>query len=286
MYESGSPPRVESVLMADVFDCTDNSQLLAGMRSARQSLGRAQLVVIPTDTVYGIAADAFSAAAVRKLLNAKGRTAKSPPPVLIASVDQLDALTAEVPAPVRRLAEELWPGALTIVLQANPSLSWHLGETGGTVALRIPDQELTLELLRETGPLAVSSANKTGEPAARTMAEAREALGTWVSVYLDAGEAAGDGAPSTIVDATDVTDDGGEIRVLRDGAISRERIAELVPEVALKDPVPQPPDPSGQEETVRTGDDTLVAADGAEQSLEQPELADPPHDSGESKTER
>lgn len=220
--------------MAEVFDCSDNSQLLAGMRSARQALGRALLAVIPTDTVYGLAADAFSAAAVRKLLNAKGRTAQSPPPVLIASTDQLDALTSEVPAPVRLLAEELWPGALTIVLKANPSLSWHLGETGGTVALRIPDQELALELLRETGPLAVSSANKTGKPAARTSQEARDALGDAVSVYLDAGEVEGDGVASTIVDATDVVDDGGELRILREGAISRDRIAELIPEVTVR----------------------------------------------------
>lgn len=180
-------------VMAEVFDCSDNSQLLAGMRSARQALGRALLAVIPTDTVYGLAADAFSAAAVRKLLNAKGRSAKSPPPVLIATPEQLDALTAEVPSPVHRLADELWPGALTIVLKANPALSWHLGETGGTVALRIPDQELALELLRETGPLAVSSANKTGKPAARTMQEARDALGGSVAVYLDSGQTAGDG---------------------------------------------------------------------------------------------
>lgn len=220
--------------MAEVFDCSDNSQLLAGMRSARQALGRALLAVIPTDTVYGLAADAFSAAAVRKLLNAKGRSAKSPPPVLIATPEQLDALTAEVPSPVHRLADELWPGALTIVLKANPALSWHLGETGGTVALRIPDQELALELLRETGPLAVSSANKTGKPAARTMQEARDALGGSVAVYLDSGQTAGDGEASTIVDATDVTDDGGVLRVLREGAIPRERIAELIPEVTVK----------------------------------------------------
>lgn len=218
--------------MAEVFDCTDNEQLLAGMRTARQAIGRAALIVIPTDTVYGIAGDAFSASAVKKLLSAKGRDAQSPPPVLIANTDTLAALAAEVPAPVDRLVEEFWPGGLTIVLKANPSLSWHLGETGGTVALRIPDHPLALELLRETGPLAVSSANKTGEPAARDVEDARRMLGESIAAYLDSGET--DGTASTIVDATGVTADGGSLRILREGAIPREAISALLPEVRVE----------------------------------------------------
>lgn len=219
--------------MAEVFDCTESSQLLAGTRTARQAIGRGELIVMPTDTVYGVAADAFSPAAVQRLLDAKGRGRQSPPPVLIPNTDTLAALAAEVTAPVRALADAFWPGALTIITRANPLLSWDLGETGGTVALRIPQQPLALELLRETGPLAVSSANLTGQPAARTAAEAREMLGDSVAVYLEAGEAAGNGVASTIVDATGLTEDGGEIRILREGDVSRTAIAELLPQVTF-----------------------------------------------------
>lgn len=202
---------------------------------ARQALGRGELVVLPTDTVYGVAADAFSPEAVQKLLDAKGRGRQSPPPVLIPNVATLAALAAEPNASITALAEAFWPGALTIVTLANPSLSWDLGETGGTVALRIPNQALTLELLQETGPLAVSSANKTGEPAARTADAAHAMLGDDVAVYLEAGEPDGDGEASTIVDATALTETGGELRILRQGAVSREAIAEVLPQVTIED---------------------------------------------------
>lgn len=222
------------MLMSEVFDCNDSAQLLPAARSARQAIGRGELVVLPTDTVYGIAADAFTPAAVQGLLDAKGRGRQSPPPVLIPNTDTLGALASEVPEQVRRLAEAFWPGALTIVLRANPSLSWDLGDTGGTVALRIPNHPLTLELLRETGPLAVSSANSTGDPAAHSVEQARGMLGDSVAVYLDAGEVSGDGTASTIIDATGLTHDGGSIRVLRDGGVSRAAIAELLPETAIE----------------------------------------------------
>lgn len=221
--------------MAEVFDCNDSATLLGAARSARQALGRGELVVLPTDTVYGVAADAFTPEAVSLLLQAKGRGRQSPPPVLIPDLATLGALAAEVTEPVRVLAEKFWPGALTIVLRANPGLQWDLGETGGTVALRIPDQSLAIELLRETGPLAVSSANKAGEPAARTIDEAREMLGDSVSVYLDAGEVSGDGIASTIVDGSELTEEGGVLRVLRDGGVSREALTEALPQVSIED---------------------------------------------------
>lgn len=182
---------------------------------------------MPTDTVYGLAADAFSPDAVQRLLDAKGRGRQSPPPVLIPNTDTLAALAAEVVEPVRMLAEAFWPGQLTIVLKAQSALDWDLGETGGTVALRMPNHELALELLQETGPLAVSSANKSGDPAARNIPDAERMLGDAVAVYLDAGEIAGSGAASTIVDATLLTNEGGKLRVLREGAVSREALAEL-----------------------------------------------------------
>jgi len=220
--------------MPEVFDCTDTAQLLSAVRAARQAIGRGELVVLPTDTVYGLAADAFTPDAVQKLLDAKGRGRQSPPPVLIANTATLGALAAEVSEPVRLLAETFWPGPLTILLHANPSLSWDLGDTGGTVALRIPDHPFTLELLRETGPLAVSSANRTGQSAARNATDAEEMLGESVAVYLDAGQLEGDGTASTIIDARDLTTEDGVLRVLRDGGVSRDEIAQLLPQVTIE----------------------------------------------------
>ncbi|QAB18297.1 threonylcarbamoyl-AMP synthase [Leucobacter muris] len=221
--------------MAEVFDCSDSSQLLTGMRTARRAIGSGQLVVLPTDTVYGVGADAFTPEAVQRLLDAKGRGRQSPPPVLIPNTSTLAALAAEVASPLTALAEAFWPGPLTIITRANPSLSWDLGDTGGTVALRIPDQPLALELLQETGPLAVSSANLTGQPAARTAAAAHEMLGDSVEVYLEAGEAPGDGVASTIIDATGLTEEGGELRILRQGGVSREALAEVLPQATFAD---------------------------------------------------
>jgi len=212
--------------MDDVYDCADDTQLLAGMRLARVAIGRGDLVVIPTDTVYGVAADAFQPAAVQKLIDAKGRTRQAPPPVLIPGIPTLDALAASVPDEVRALVAEFWPGGLTIILTAQPSLSWDLGETHGTVALRMPSSRIALELLSETGPLAVSSANTTGLPAARTAADARDMLGDSVAVYLDDGE--GGELASTIVDATALGREDGKLRIVREGVISSEAIRALI----------------------------------------------------------
>lgn len=222
--------------MSPIFDCRDEARLLTGMRQARQAIGRGELVVIPTDTVYGVAADAFSANAVQKLLDAKGRTRQMPPPVLVAGVATLRALVAEVPEPVERLVEAYWPGGLTIVLPAQPSLSWDLGETRGTVAVRMPAHRIALELLEETGPLAVSSANLTGKAAAITAEDAHDMLGESVAVYLADGIST-DGIASTIIDATSLVG-GGEplVRVLRDGAISRGQLREVLGELLEPDP--------------------------------------------------
>lgn len=222
--------------MSSVFDCVDPAELLTGMRLARAAIARGELLVLPTDTVYGIAADAFQPRAVERLLNAKGRGRQSPPPVLIPNTATLDAVTDDVPGVVRELIEAFWPGGLTVILHARPSLAWDLGETQGTVAVRIPNHPVTLELLHETGPLAVSSANRTGMPAALTAASAREMLGESVSVYLDAGtsgggyEAVGErpgDLSSTIVDATSLRT-GGRLRVVRRGVLTNEQLAAVV----------------------------------------------------------
>lgn len=228
--------------MSTVFDCRDKEQLLAGMRHARQAIARGELVVFPTDTVYGIAADAFTPSAVRRLLAAKGRGRDMPPPVLVASQDMMAALVEEVPEPVQRLIDAFWPGGLTIVLPAQPSLTWDLGETKGTVAVRMPDRHVALELLAETGPLAVSSANLTGRDAAIIASDAQEMLGDSVAVYLEEGYSE-NGVPSTIVDATSLVGAEGEqglVRILREGAVAREQLEEVLGD--LLEPAEQPGD--------------------------------------------
>lgn len=188
---------------------------------AVNALSRGALVVLPTDTVYGIAADAFAPTAVQALLDAKGRGRQMPPPVLIPAVGTMAGLATDVPDAAHALAEAFWPGGLTIIVTAQPSLAWDLGETRGTVALRVPDHDTALALLRRTGPLAVSSANRTGSPAALTAGDAFDQLGASVDVYLDAGQAPG-GVSSSIVDATTST-----LRLVRAGAISLERLREV-----------------------------------------------------------
>ncbi len=219
--------------MAPLYDCSVNAELLTGMRLARAAIGRGEVVIIPTDTVYGVAVDAFQPAAVQRLLDTKGRGRQSPPPVLVPGIPMLDVLAEAVPDAVRALVDRFWPGGLTVILNAQPSLAWDLGETRGTVALRMPAHPVALELLSETGPLAVSSANLTGQPAARTASEASEAFGNRVTVYLEAGEvgAAYPEAPdpgSTIVDATALHLPDGRLRIVRHGVISDEEITELV----------------------------------------------------------
>jgi L-threonylcarbamoyladenylate synthase len=208
--------------MSERYDCTDAAQRATGIVEAATSLRKGDLVVMPTDTVYGLAADAFSPPAVAALLAAKGRGRQMPPPVLVGSVRAATALVEDLNESGKDLIDEFWPGGLTLVLRANRNLLWDLGDTKGTVAVRMPLHEIALELLKETGPLAVSSANRSGLPAATTAAAAEEQLGSAVAVYLDGGPCARD-VPSTIVDLT-----GAVPRLLRAGAISVERLRQVV----------------------------------------------------------
>ncbi|NLC97643.1 MAG: threonylcarbamoyl-AMP synthase [Actinomycetales bacterium] len=186
--------------------------------AAVSALQSGELVVLPTDTVYGIAADAFSPQAVERLLAAKGRTRAMPPPVLIYDTSVLDALVVDIPNWARTMFDELWPGALTVICRAQQSLTWDLGDTRGTIAVRVPAHAQVLELLKATGPLAVSSANLTGQSAATTIDEAETMLGESVSVYLDGGPA-GAGVASTILDMTSIVP-----RVVRLGGVSLEEL--------------------------------------------------------------
>ncbi|MEU4549851.1 L-threonylcarbamoyladenylate synthase [Nonomuraea dietziae] len=208
------------------YDCADAEQKAAGLTDAASAVRKGELVVLPTDTVYGIGADAFTPSAVTALLDAKGRGRDMPPPVLVGTVRAANALVEDLGAYGQDLIDAFWPGPLTIVCKANRSLSWDLGDTKGTVALRMPLHPVALDLLKETGPMAVSSANRSGAPAATTAQNAEEQLGDSVAVYLDGGPCADD-TPSSILDLTAAVP-----RLLRKGAISVEKLRGIVGYVA------------------------------------------------------
>jgi L-threonylcarbamoyladenylate synthase len=205
------------------FDCALEVQRSRGIAKAADVVAEGDLVVLPTDTVYGIGCDAFDAEAVSALLAAKGRGRAMPPPVLVPHVRTLDGIAQGITPQIRALAEAFWPGALTIITRAMPTLQWDLGETNGTVALRMPLHPVALELLERTGPMAVSSANLTGHAAALTCPQAQEMLGDSVAVYLDGGPAEL-GVASTIIDCSrDLP------RVVRQGAVTLEDLRSVVP---------------------------------------------------------
>lgn len=186
--------------------------------AAAEALRDSQLVVVPTDTVYGVAADAFDPVGTRRIFGAKRRSRRFPLPVLVRSPKQLLGLCPSVPPAGDRLMAAYWPGPLTLVVAAEPTLDWDLGDTRGTVAVRMPLDDVTLDLIRAVGPLAVTSANLSGRPAATTAADAHGQLGELVAIYLDAGER-NVTSPSTIVDLT-----RGDARVLRDGPLPHDDV--------------------------------------------------------------
>lgn len=209
------------------YDCSDADVRDDAIASAARSIASGQLVVLPTDTVYGVGADAFDKNAVASLLEAKGRGRDMPVPVLVGSWSTIDGLVTFVEQRTRDLVEAFWPGGLTLVVRHAPSLSWDLGDARGTVAVRMPLHPVAIELLEITGPMAVSSANRSGQPAATTAQQARDQLGEHVAVYLDGGPVT-TGVASTIVDVT-----GETPRLLRAGAVSVDALREVVPELQV-----------------------------------------------------
>lgn len=214
-----------SAVSCTVYDCSDSSSRTAGVAAAIRAARAGQLVVLPTDTVYGIGADAFNAAAIAALLQAKQRGSDMPVPVLVGNPGALEGVATGIDERIRQLVQRFWPGALTLICTQQPSLAWDLGQTNGTVAVRMPDHPVALELLEQVGPMGVSSANLTGQPAPQTAAQAREDLGANVAVYLDAGPTAGSLA-STIVDLTVQPP-----RLVRQGGVTAQQLRELLPEL-------------------------------------------------------
>lgn len=211
-----------------LYDCRTVAERDWGIHAAIEAISRGDLVVLPTDTVYGIAADAFKPWAVTALLNAKGRGRHMPPPVLVGSRHVLDGLVYSLPREARDLVEAFWPGPLTVVVEHAPSLQWELGGDG-TVAVRMPLHPVALEVLRKTGPMAVTSANKVGEPVPHTAEEAREQFGYAVSVYLSSPVAL-EAPSSTIVELL-----GDTVKAARIGGISLDQLREVVPEIEAPD---------------------------------------------------
>ena len=208
--------------MTEVFDCADPDQRARGIAAAAGAVKAGRLVVLPTDTVYGMGADAFDSTAVDALLAAKGRGRDMPVGVLVGSWHTIEGLVYGMPNGARELIRAFWPGALSLVVLQAPSLQWDLGDAHGTVMLRMPLHPVAIELLREVGPMAVSSANVSGQPAAVDAEEAQRQLGPRVDVYLDGGPAAQQSA-STIVDLS-----ANAPRVLREGPVSTARVAEVL----------------------------------------------------------
>jgi L-threonylcarbamoyladenylate synthase len=208
-----------------LYDCRTVAERDRGIAAAVEAARSGELIVLPTDTVYGVGADAFTPHAVSALHSARNADRRMPPPVLVGSRHTLDGLVYSLPRAARELADAFWPGALTIMVEHSPSLQWDLGDTGGVVGVRMPLHPVALEVLREVGPMAVTTANRVGHPAPLTAEDAREQLEYSVRIYLEAGQAR-DPAPSTIVDVT-----GDVPRVLRDGAVPFEKLRDVVPDI-------------------------------------------------------
>lgn len=213
--------------MSPVIDCTSEERLAQGIAAAAEAIRDGQVVVLPTDTVYGVGVDAFASEAVAAVLAAKGRGREMPLPVLVPNQQTVDGLAANVPAYARDLMDAFWPGPLTLVLQSQSSLMWDLGDTNGTVALRMPQNDIALGLLADVGPMAVTSANLSGRPPAQTILDAATQLGSAVSVYLDGGPSTG-GLASTILDCTRQAP-----VILRAGAVSAGQIQAVLGAIEL-----------------------------------------------------
>jgi L-threonylcarbamoyladenylate synthase len=225
--------------VSSLFDCTDSTLATDAVHQSIAALDRGEIVVVPTDTVYGVAVSPKIPGSIDRVVALKGRERTAPPPFLVGGVEQVWPLVADGSNTddVNALIHAFWPGGLTMVLPVNPELEWDIGETDGTIAVRMPNEPVLLELLRSYGPLAVTSANLTGEPPCESAYAALNIFGDRVGVYLDAGRrgsADGEQIPSTIIDVTDLASGRNTIRVIRPGAISVDQLAEVLPESVIQ----------------------------------------------------
>ncbi len=215
--------------MTELFSLAKPAELLEGMRKARLAIGRGQLVVTPTDTAYAVVTDAFKPPALASLRALRQMPERSPLGVFVPGIPTLQALTEDLPDQVSALAKDFWPGALTLIVPARESLTWDLGDTEGTVALRMPGHPATLELLSETGPLAMAQASLVGGKSYQRARRIAEVLSSNdLAVVLQADKDVQPSALSTVIDATGLSRGGGKLRIVRDGLIPRGDIFEVV----------------------------------------------------------
>ncbi len=186
-----------------------------------ERLHQGGIIAIPTETFYGLAVDPFDATAVERLRRLKGREEGKPILVLISSLEQLPLVAREVPSMARILIDAFWPGPLTILFPAVPSLPGNLTAGTGLVGIRLSSCEPLMALLAYVGPLTGTSANLADQPPARTALMVEQALGQEVDLIVDAGTTAG-GLPSTVIDVQQ------PVRVVRDGAVTRQMIQNVL----------------------------------------------------------
>ncbi len=196
---------------------------LSAIEKALTVLEAGGLVAFPTDTVYGVAGNAFDPAAIERIYEAKGRDQTKAIPILLGEVDHLPRVALQLPPAANRLAQHFWPGALTLVVPRHPGLPENLSPTP-TVGVRMPDHAFALALLRRSGPLAVTSANRSGAENPRDAQDVLRQLGGRIELIIDGGPTPV-GVPSTVVDCT-----GGQVKILRLGAIAAQEIQRLVAE--------------------------------------------------------
>ncbi len=191
------------------------------LAQALKILNEGGMVAFPTDTVYGVGASAFHAQAIARIYEAKGRPRENPIPILITNMQDLTRVSLSPPPMARRLAKRFWPGPITLIVWRKPSLPDEISHVA-TVGVRVPDHPVAQALLTIAGPLAVTSANKSGGPIACTASEVLEGLGGSIELILDGGRTPG-GQPSTVVDCTKASP-----RILREGPISEAEIREVL----------------------------------------------------------
>lgn len=223
--------------MATLFDVRDDTATVDALQQSVAALQRGEIMVVPTDTVYGLAVSPQVPGAIERLVHLKGRDLSSPPPILVAGFDQVPSIVSSAVQveSIQVLLHHFWPGGLTVVLPRHPDAPAELGNADGTVAIRMPNEPVLLELLRMHGPLAVTSANRTGEPPCDSAYSALNVFGDRVGVYWDGGPR-GEGShqtPSTIIDLTELAAGHQSIRLIRAGAVSGDDIQRVLPGVTL-----------------------------------------------------
>ena len=209
---------------AEVLKISRDQPDLAVLKHAAEHIRRGDVIGIPTDTLYGLAADPFNLAAVERVFSIKGRAETKALPILVASMEQVPVLAREVPEPFHHLAKAFWPGALTLIVDASDRIPLKVTGNTGRIALRWPKCPVVCALIAQAGvPVTGTSANLSGFPPCSSAAQVLKQLGDRIPLILDAGET-GRTLPSTIIDVRH-----GEWRIVREGAISEDEILRAIP---------------------------------------------------------